>query len=79
MTCKEAFQEISKYYDGELTNDEKRVLKEHLGRCGHCQIVFDTTRKTIELYCEGELFPMPEVVRSRLHQALRRKFEQKAT
>ncbi|HLI30044.1 MAG TPA: zf-HC2 domain-containing protein [Terriglobia bacterium] len=77
MTCKEAFQEISKYYDGDLSEDLKRVLQEHLCKCGHCKVVFDTTRKVIELYCDGKLFPMPSVVRDRLHQALRRKFEGK--
>jgi hypothetical protein len=35
--------------------------------------VFDTTRKTIELYCDGKLFPLPEDVRARLHEALRRR------
>ncbi len=78
MTCKEAFQEISKYLDGELAADLKRVLDEHLCKCSHCKVVFDTTRKTIELYCNGKLFPMPERVRDRLHYALRRKFQQKA-
>ncbi|MGH9357071.1 MAG: anti-sigma factor family protein [Terriglobia bacterium] len=77
MTCQEAFQEISRYYDGELSEDVKRVLHEHLYRCGHCQVVFDTTRKVIELYCDGKLFPMPDLVRDRLHHALKRKFEQK--
>lgn len=77
MTCQEAFQEISKYYDGELSEDLKHVLQEHLCKCGHCQVVFDTTRKVIELYCDGKLFPMPDVVRDRLHHVLKRKFEKK--
>ncbi|MGH9440462.1 MAG: anti-sigma factor family protein, partial [Terriglobia bacterium] len=34
MTCQEAFQEISRYYDGELSGDLKRVLQEHLCKCG---------------------------------------------
>lgn len=78
MTCKEAFQEISKYLDGELAEDLKRVLDEHLCKCAHCKVVFDTTRKTIELYCNGKLFPMPDRVRDRLRCVLRRKFEQRA-
>ena len=78
MTCKEAFQEISKYLDGELAEDFKRVLDEHLCKCAHCKVVFDTTRKVIELYCDGRLFPMPDMVSNRLHQALRRKYQEKA-
>jgi hypothetical protein len=39
--------------------------------------VFDTTRKTIELYCDGKLFPLPDPVRSRLHAALHRKWQER--
>ncbi|MGH9446028.1 MAG: anti-sigma factor family protein [Terriglobia bacterium] len=78
MTCKEAFQEISKYLDGELSEELKRTLHEHVGRCGHCKVVFDTTVKTIELYCNGKLFPMPDPIRNRLHEVVRRKFQEKA-
>ncbi len=78
MTCKEAFQEISKYLDGELSEELKRALHEHVGRCAHCKVVFDTTVKTIELYCDGKLFPMPENIRNRLHDLLRRKFHERA-
>ncbi len=77
MTCQEAFREISRYYDGELSEEFKGVLQEHLGKCGHCRVVFHTTRKVIELYCNGRLFPMPDAVRDRLHHALRRKLEDK--
>lgn len=78
MTCKEAWKEISRYLDGELTEELKRALEEHVGKCAHCKVVFDTTRKAIELYCDGKLFPMPDAVRGRLHDALRRKFGEKA-
>src|SRR2546428_159207 len=43
--------------------------------CHNCRVVLDTTRKTIELYCDGKLFPLPDVVRSRLHEALQRKWQ----
>lgn len=75
MNCKEVFQEISNYLDGNLDEDLKRTLHVHLKCCHHCQVVFDTTKKTIELYCDGKLFPLPNTVRSRLHDALRTKWE----
>ncbi|MGH9405623.1 MAG: anti-sigma factor family protein [Terriglobia bacterium] len=78
MNCKQAWKEISAYLDGETSADLKRLLEEHIGRCEHCKVVFDTTRKAIELYCDGKLFPMPVVVRDRLHEALQRKLKQKA-
>lgn len=66
-------QELSSYLDGNIDEALKQDLCAHLNKCQHCQVVFDTTRKTIELYCDGELFPLPDPVRDRLHEALRRK------
>lgn len=71
MNCKEALQEISDYLDENLAADLKSTLKAHLKCCHHCQVIFDTTRKTVELYCDGKLYPLPDDVRTRLHAALR--------
>jgi len=57
--CKEVMQELSNFLEGTLDEDFKRDLRSHLTNCQHCQVVVDTTRKTIELYCDGELFHFP--------------------
>ncbi len=75
MNCKDAIQQITGYLDGNLDDELKRMLETHIKCCNHCQIVFDTTKKTIELYCDGKLFPLPNTVRERLHDALRTKWE----
>jgi anti-sigma factor RsiW len=75
ITCKNAIREISTYLDGDLDEGLRQMLETHLGKCHHCHAVFDTTRKTIELYCDGKLFPLPNAVRDRLHEALRRKLQ----
>ncbi len=77
MKCNECFRQISNYLDGEIDADLKRELEEHLGKCHRCQVVYDSTRKSIELYCDGKLFELPAGVRERLHAALRRRWEQK--
>jgi len=78
LNCKDCLQQISSYLDGEIDSELKRHLEEHLRKCHHCHVVFDSTRKTIELYCDGKLFPLPVEVRDRLHQALRRRWQEKA-
>ena len=75
MKCRNAVNELSNYLDGELDEELKQTIQAHLGKCNHCHAVFDTTRKTIDLYCDGKLFPLPEEVRARLHEALRRRAE----
>jgi predicted anti-sigma-YlaC factor YlaD len=48
----------------------RQALEDHLADCHDCRIVFDTTRKTIEIYCNAEPLPLPEPVRERLIRAL---------
>ena len=73
MNCKDAIQQITGYLDGNVDDELKQMLEVHLKCCHHCQIVFDTTKKTIELYCDGKLYQLPDDVRNRLHTALRQK------
>ncbi len=75
MNCRKAISEISNYLDGDLDSELRETIQVHLNKCHHCHAVFDTTRKTIELYCDGKLFELPDVVRQRLHEALRRKLQ----
>jgi len=79
VKCGEAFKEISKYLDGELGAELKQILDVHLVKCPHCKVVFDTTQKTIALYCDGKLFSLPAGVRDRLHEALKKKCAQQST
>ena len=71
VNCKSAVNQLSNYLDGDLDDELKRTIEAHIGKCQHCHVVFDTTLKTIDLYCDGKLFPLPMEVRARLHQALR--------
>ena len=73
MNCQEVFREISNYLDGDLDADLKRAIEAHACGCHHCEVVVNTTRKTIELYCDGRLFALPFEVRERLHIVLRQK------
>ncbi len=74
LTCNKVLAEISNYLDGNLDEDLKRDIETHIAMCHKCKVVLDTTRKTIELYCDGRLFSLPDDVRSRLHESLRRKW-----
>ncbi len=71
--CKNCLHQISDYLDGQMDPDLKRMLEEHLIFCHSCKVVLDSTRATIELYCDGKLFQLPTDVRDRLHSALRQK------
>ena len=77
MNCKKVILELSSYLDGALDVSVKMDLEQHLSRCEDCRLVVDTTRKTIQIFCNAEPVPLPEDVRTRLHTALLEHFRQR--
>ena len=80
MSCRKLLSEISNYLDGEIDPAARRELEEHIARCPNCLVVFDTTRKTIQIYqgcCEP--YPVSERLQTRLHDALRKLCESTPT
>ena len=73
MNCRTVVHELCSYLDGELDQVTVTELEIHLGRCKDCRLIVDTTRKTIEIFCTSEPVALPEDVRSRLHEGLRRR------
>jgi predicted anti-sigma-YlaC factor YlaD len=73
MNCKGVIRELSSYLDGDLETAVLTDLEIHLQRCEDCRLIVDTTRRTIEIYCNAEPVPLPEDVRIRLHETLIRR------
>ena len=78
MDCKRMLEEMNLYIDGTLEQELCRQLEAHLKGCEQCRIVLDTTKKTITLYRDHAEIEIPDEIRSRLHQALRR-YDRKST
>ena len=45
-------------------------LEAHLVLCEHCVITLNTTRKTIEIYRNHEIYELPGELRDRLQKAI---------
>ncbi len=76
MNCEGVIHDLSNYIDSGLDAALKQELESHLKDCEDCRLVVDQTRKTIEIFCDSEPVELPAEVRSRLHDALRRKFKE---
>jgi anti-sigma factor RsiW len=63
------------YLDGALDPRLVAELERHLKDCDDCRIVVDTTRKTVELYCNSEPLTLPPDVHDRLQRALAQRME----
>lgn len=77
MKCKDFLKELNEYLDGNIDVQLKTELEEHLQWCHNCFVVCNTTRKTIEIYRDNDVYPLPEPIRDRLHQAIISKCKQK--
>ena len=73
LTCKDFLNELSEYLDETTDADIRRRVEEHVSECPNCFVVFDTTKKTLQIYKGMEPQPIPPDVHSRLMAALERK------
>ena len=70
MKCKDFLNELTDYLDGRISESLRMELDEHLHWCHECHVVMNTTKKTIEIYRDNELYELPNDLRNRLHQAI---------
>ncbi len=73
LTCKEFLEELNDYLDETVDQELRRRLETHVSECPNCFVIFDTTKKTIQVYKGVEPQPIPEDVHSRLMKALEKK------
>ena len=64
MKCSEFLQELTNYLDGVLDDRTKAELEDHLAWCHNCYVVCDTTKKTIEIYRDSQLYELPDDLRT---------------
>lgn len=68
--CREFFEQLSDYIDGELAASLCIELEQHLADCPNCRVVVDTTRKTVSLYRRTGQAELPAGVSERLWLAI---------
>jgi anti-sigma factor RsiW len=70
VNCTEFLAKLTDYFDGQIDPDLLAEVKQHLCSCHHCEVVVDTTRKTIDIYRGHEVYNLPDDVSSRLRTAV---------
>jgi hypothetical protein len=70
VTCSEFLAELDDLIDDSVTPTLRADLELHLRECEHCVITLNTTRKTIEIYRQHELYELPAALRERLQAAI---------
>ncbi len=70
MNCTEFLAKLTDYFDGQIDPSLLAEVKAHLGTCHHCEVVVDTTRKTIDVYRGAASYEFPEELACRLRAAV---------
>jgi hypothetical protein len=70
MTCSEFLAQLGDMLDGHTGAVLRADLEAHLVRCEHCVITLNTTRKTIEIYRNHQIYELPDDLRDRLEKAI---------
>ena len=71
MNCRSIVRELSNYLDEALDSTLRASIEKHLEHCEDCRVVVDTTKQTIQIFCNSEPAPLPEDTRQRLRDALK--------
>ncbi len=64
--CEQVLAELASYLDDEIVAELRRELELHLAECKMCRVIYDSTRKTINVVTESGSFELPTDVSERL-------------
>lgn len=70
MTCTEFLAILDDIIDESIAAETRAEIEQHMRKCEHCEVVVNTTRKTIEIYRSHEIYELPTDLRDRLHNAI---------
>ncbi len=59
VSCSDFLSEIGNLLEDEVSSEIRAHLEEHLAGCKVCQVVYDSTRKTIIVLTDTESFELP--------------------
>ncbi len=68
--CKGILSKLSDYIDRELDEENHNNLQSHFADCHACRMVFNTFRKTVELFSKKPDVKLPGDVSDRLHASI---------
>jgi anti-sigma factor RsiW len=70
LNCTDFLAKLTDYFDGHIDPELWAEVQEHLGNCHHCEVVVDTTRKTIDVFRNDKSYELPESLHLRMREAV---------
>lgn len=70
MTCTEFLAMLDEIIDEEVAAETRAEIERHVHKCGHCEVVVNTTKQTIQIYQSHEIYEFSTAMRERLHKSI---------
>lgn len=70
INCRQVWQELSNFLDGEADPVLRARIEAHLKDCRHCTAVLDGMSNVVRLVCDNEVIDVPTGYGERLRQRL---------
>lgn len=62
ITCEEFFAEFADYLENQVSPEVRQELELHLSHCRACQVLYDSSRKTVKIVTESNSFELPQQI-----------------
>jgi predicted anti-sigma-YlaC factor YlaD len=73
LSCKEFVRWMNDCLDQTADAETRAEVEKHITNCPNCWVVYDTTKKTLDIYKGMEAQPVPDQVKAKLLDVLQRK------
>jgi hypothetical protein len=60
ISCQDFMAEFGNYLESDVAADVRRQLESHLAHCRTCQVLYDSTRKTLRVVTDSGSFDLPD-------------------
>jgi len=79
ITCSDFIKEINAYLEGDVAEEVRTELENHMAHCRTCTVVLDSTKKTLKIVADTESFdltavafkPIGESIMARIRETIR--------
>ena len=59
ISCQDFISELGNLLDDDIASEIREQLEAHLAHCNTCQVLYDSTRKTLRIVTESGSFDYP--------------------
>ena len=62
ISCQDFIAELGSLLDEDVATEIRAQLESHLAHCNSCQVLYDSTRRTLHIVTESGSFEYPEPI-----------------